>query len=538
MTTVTQSLPATVATGYLAIVLHAHLPFVRHPEAAYMMEENWLYEAMTETYLPLIALLNNLDDDHIATRLTLSLTPPLCAMLNDDLLKERYSAHLRRLIELSEKEIDRTKGKKQYNATAHCYHDRFMTLHHLFHSVLDGNLIRGFRDLQDNGTLEIITCGATHGYFPTMQHNPNAVHAQLAVAVHSYESFFGRTPAGIWLPECGYYPGLAPLLHKNGIRYFFTETHGIQQADPTPQHGVYAPIYCSDAPVAVFARDPESSRAVWSAEEGYPGDPAYRDFYRDIGFDLDIDYIRPYIDPIGIRITTGIKYHRITGKNRQKLPYDHLDAMRVAAGHAGNFMFNREQQARYLASMMDRPPIIVAPYDAELFGHWWYEGPLWLNYLIRKLAFEQDCISLITPSDYLEQFPENQIATPSFSSWGEGGYSEVWLHESNDWIYRHLHHMEELMVSAAQTHTTPDDLERRALNQMARELLLAQSSDWAFIMKQGTMVNYAVRRTREHIASFLRLHDDLQNRRIDPNFVTLLESHNNIFPDINYAVYA
>lgn len=524
--------------GYLCLVLHAHLPFVRHPEATYMMEENWLYEAITETYLPLLSMLRNLNDDRIPVRLTLSLTPTLCAMLSDDLLKERYTRHLDRLIELSEKEIVRTAHKKQYHTTAVYYLEHFISLRHLFHYILDGDIVGAFRDLQDNGTIEIITCGATHGYLPTMQYNSNAVHAQLAVAVQSYESHFKRMPAGIWLPECGYYTGLAPLLHKNGIRYFFTETHGVLHADPAPVNGVYAPVYCNDAPVAAFGRDPESSRAVWSAEQGYPGDPAYRDFYRDIGFDLDIDYIKPYIDPIGIRITTGIKYYRITGRNKQKQPYNRLNAMRTAAEHAANFMFNREQQIQYLSSIMNRAPVIVAPYDAELFGHWWYEGPLWINYLVRKIAFEQKTIALVTPSDYLSCFPENQISAPSFSSWGEGGYSEVWIHESNDWIYRHLHHMEELMVEAARRAATPTDLSLRTLNQMARELLLAQSSDWAFIMKQGTMVNYAVRRTREHIANFLRLHDDLVNNRIDPHFVTLLESHNNIFPEINYSVYS
>jgi len=524
-------------SGYLCLVLHAHLPFVRHPESAYMMEENWLYEAITETYLPLLSMLRNLNDDHIPVRITISLTPTLCAMLSDDLLKERYTRHLDRLIELSQKEVVRTAASKEYNTTAIYYLEHFTALRYLFHSVLDGDIVGAFKALQDNGTIEIITCGATHGYLPTMQYNPSAVRAQLAVAVQSYESHFGRMPLGIWLPECGYYPGLAPLLHQNGIRYFFTETHGVLHADPAPLHGVYAPIYCDDAPVAAFGRDPESSRAVWSAEEGYPGDPAYRDFYRDIGFDLDIDYIKPYIDPIGIRITTGIKYYRITGKDTPKEPYRRLDAMRTAANHAANFMFNREQQVRYAASIMDRAPVIVAPYDAELFGHWWYEGPLWINYLIRKMAFEQNTIALITPSDYLARFPENQVCSPSFSSWGEGGYSEVWIHESNDWIYRHLHHMEEQMVAAAHTYTDPNKVERRTLNQMARELLLAQSSDWAFIMKQGTMVNYAVRRTREHISNFLRLHDDLTKSRIDPHFVALLESHNNIFPTIDYKVY-
>jgi 1,4-alpha-glucan branching enzyme len=276
---------------------------------------------------------------------------------------------------------------------------------------------------------------------------------------------------------------------------------------------------------------------VWSSKQGYPGDVDYREFYRDIGFDLDIDYIAPYIDPIGIRIHTGIKYYRITGPTNDKQPYNYQNALNKAAEHAGNFMFNREKQVEYLSSIMDRPPIVVAPYDAELFGHWWYEGPEWLNYLIRKIAFDQKSLTLCTPSDYLQRYPSNQKCTPSFSSWGAGGYSAVWLDQSNDWIYRHLHQMEKRMSSLAERNPQAEGLLRRALNQMARELLLSESSDWAFIMKTGTMVQYAVRRTKEHIANFLRLADDIEQGTLNESFISLVESHNNIFPELDYRIY-
>ncbi|MBN1307687.1 MAG: hypothetical protein JXA18_07215, partial [Chitinispirillaceae bacterium] len=213
--------------GYLALLLHAHLPFVRHPETDYMMEENWLFEAITETYLPLLSLLGNGFDDNIPIRFTVSITPTLCSMLADDLLKERYRRHLSNLIELSEKEIDRTASNKSYHRTARMYWEKFYDCRHLFETTYQGNLLDGFRRFQDNGMLEIITCGATHGYLPAMQLNPNAVYAQIAVAVQSHHSFFNRPPPGIWLPECGYYPGLERLLEKAGIRYFFTETHGL-----------------------------------------------------------------------------------------------------------------------------------------------------------------------------------------------------------------------------------------------------------------------------------------------------------------------
>jgi 1,4-alpha-glucan branching enzyme len=201
-------------------------------------------------------------------------------------------------------------------------------------------------------------------------------------------------------------------------------------------------------------------------------------------------------------------------------------------------MFNRERQIEFLASRMGtRRPIVVAPYDAELFGHWWFEGPWFLEYLIRKSVHDQAVYRLATPSDYLRENPENQVCTPSQSSWGEGGYSSMWLDGSNDWIYRHLHQCADRMVDLAAQNGDPDDLRRRALNQAARELLLAQASDWAFIMKTGTMVDYAVRRTQEHVARFLRLDDQIRNGNIDERWLGWIEWRNNIFPEIDYRVY-
>jgi 1,4-alpha-glucan branching enzyme len=529
----------TAQSGYLSIILHAHLPFVRHPEAGYTMEENWFYEAVTETYIPLLACFDNLVDDAVPFRVTVVLTPTLCAMLCDDLLRGRYAARIGLLIELAEKEVRRTRRDAAMNRTARMYLERFLLCRHIFEERYGRDLVAGFRRLQDAGFLEIMACAATHGYLPNMQSNANAVRAQIEVAARSYRALFGRRPRGIWLPECGYYRGLESILAGCGLRYFFLETHGLLDADPRPPCGAYAPVRCKDAPLAAFARDAECSRSVWSADEGYPGDPLYRDFHRDIGHDLDMRYIAPYIDPAGIRVHTGIKYHRVTDKrNPDKLPYEREDALRRASVHASDFIAKRAAQIGRVAKTIDRPPIIAAPYDAELFGHWWFEGPDWLNCLIRKIALEQDAFAMISPSEYLERHPETHVCAPAFSSWGDGGYSQVWLDETNDWLYPHLHRMEDRMAECAgEFRHVGAGLEQRALNQMARELLLAQSSDWAFIMKTGTTVEYATRRVKEHIASFLKLHEQVKGRRVDEAFVGLLESHNNIFPWIDFRVY-
>jgi 1,4-alpha-glucan branching enzyme len=526
-----------MAKGYLSLVLHSHLPFVRHPEHDQFLEEDWFYEAITETYIPLINVFDGLVRDGVDFRITMSLTPTLIAMLTDPLLQHRYVRHINKLIDLAEKETVRTKDQPEFNPLAHMYRDTFRDAKYVFEEKYGRNLVAAFKKFQDLGKVEIITCGATHGFLPLMR-SPNAVRAQIMVAVEHHARHLGRPPRGIWLPECGYSQGLDEILSNAGIRYFFTDSHGVFHATPRPKYGVYAPVYCRSG-VAAFGRDIESSKQVWSSVEGYPGDYNYRDFYRDVGFDLGYEYVKPYLHPDGVRVNLGIKYYKITGKTNHKDPYIRRWALERAAEHAGNFMFNREKQVEWLSGIIqDRKPIIVAPYDAELYGHWWFEGPEWLNFLIRKIAYDQRTVKLITPSEYLAEYPRCQVATPSMSSWGYKGYAEVWLNDTNDWIYRHLHAAEDRMVELARRFPKAQGLHRRALNQAARELLLAQSSDWAFIMKTGSHVEYATGRTRDHLLRFARLYDDIRGNRIDDGWLGEIEYKDNLFPDIDYSVYA
>ncbi len=524
--------------GYLALVLHAHLPFVRHPEQDDFLEERWFFEALTETYLPLLQRLQHLANDGIPPRITISFSPTLLAMLADELLRAKYLRHLDRLIELAEKEMWRTRWEPPFHRLALMYHHRFTQARQLYADACRGDLIQAFGQLADRRQIELMTCGATHGYLPLMDPVRIAVRAQVRVAVESFTQHFGRPPRGLWLPECGYNPGDDAALKQHGIRFFFTDAHGVLFASPRPKFGVYAPIYCTSG-VACFGRDLESSKSVWSAEEGYPSDYDYREFYRDVGYDLAHDYIRPYINGDGTRVNTGIKYYRITGPTDDKQPYNPDRALDKAAEHAGNFLFNRTKQVEYLASIMQRPPIIVSPYDAELFGHWWFEGPDWLELLIRKTACDQQVVELTTPTMFLEQFPRHQVSQPAASSWGWQGYHEVWLNGANDWMYRHLHQAVERMQEVARAHPQASGLVARALNQMARELLLAQSSDWAFIMKTGTFVGYAERRFKEHLGRFTRLYDAVQHcRAVDEGDLRTIEQQDNLFPTMDYRVYA
>ncbi|MEW6446747.1 MAG: 1,4-alpha-glucan branching protein domain-containing protein [Bacillota bacterium] len=520
--------------GYLIIVLHAHLPFVRHPEQERFLEENWFYQAVTECYLPLIDVFGRLTREGVRFRITLSLSPPLITMLTDELLTRRYVAHLDRLLRLAEAEKKRTAGTEFYPLVL-MYEERLNRYRDLFTNEYQRNLVAGFASFQDRGVLEIITTCATHGYLPLIR-GKEARRAQISVGVDLYKRHFGHYPKGFWLPECGYAKGVDEILASYGIRYFFLDTHGILGASPLPPFGVFAPIRTA-AGVAAFGRDPDTSRQVWDRQIGYPGDYWYREYYRDIGYELPWEYIEPFLPSAGVRTDTGFKYYRITGSEKKR-PYEpHMAQERVSA-HAEHFLHHRRRQVSYWAKRLGIEPVIVSPYDAELFGHWWYEGPQWLEILIRKVCSEQDTVLLATPSDYLAVYPEHEMATLSLSSWGEGGYSETWLNPANDWIYPHTHHAESRMVELCDLFPEAGGLLKKTLNQAARELLLAQSSDWAFILRVGSTVEYATRRLKEHIARFNYLTDSAIDQKIDQKTLEELSAVDNIFPEIDYRVYS
>ncbi len=523
--------------GYVNFVLHAHLPYVHHPECDTYLEEEWLHEAISETYIPLLLNFKKLEEEKVDFRLTMTITPTLLSMLDSKLLQERYIKYLEKHIELCEKEVKRTVYEPRLNSLSYYYLERYKNDLHIFKDVYNCNIITGFKHFQDAGYLEIITCGATHGYFPILYVNEKAVKAQIAVGVQTYEKYFGRKPRGIWLPECGYVPEADKYLREFGIEYTIVETHGMLYADPTPIYGTYAPIVSHEGVIA-FARDLESSRQVWSSINGYPGDYNYREFYRDIGYDCDYDYIKPYIACNGARVNTGIKYYRITGKDCPKDYYDVQWAMDTVEKQAGHFLDCRTAQIEHLSSYMDIPPIITCPYDAELYGHWWYEGPYWLYILFKKIYYDKCNFELITPGEYIDKYPQMQVSTPCRSSWGANGYSEVWLNQTNDYAHRHLHKAADRMCELAQKFPNEGDtLRRQALNQCARELLMAQTSCWLFIITNGTMVEYAHKSIKDHIGRFTKLYYQIKNDKIDARYLLYVFDKDDIFPEIDYMIY-
>jgi 1,4-alpha-glucan branching enzyme len=538
--------------GHLAFILHAHLPFVRHPEHEYFLEEEWFFEAMTEAYIPLLRMMQRLVSDGVPFKLTMSITPTLCAMLQDQLLRQRYVRHLELLIDLAEREQKRTRKDPQLHQLANFYFALFSENRRFFVEECKYDLLSIFQRLAQTGALEIIASAATHGLLPIVQQQSRqAARAQVLIGRDMHVDVFGAEPAGFWLPECGYAPGLEYILEEANLRWFVLDAHGLLFAKSRPCRSIYAPCYTPPGPVA-FARDPDASRPVWSAHQGYPGDPAYREFYRDIGFDLPIEHLEPVARET--RKFSGMKYHRITGPGNKKQLYGRTAAESAATKHAIHFLEQRREQILELAEL-GFAPIIIAPFDAELFGHWWFEGPIFLEQFIRRTAKQSD-LRLTTPSEYLTEHPTQQIVEPAASTWGENGHLAVWLDLSNAWIYTQLQSATDRMTQLAQQHANtisgqplrlPNEMSAgppalqltdRVLKQLVRELLLAQSSDWAFLMKTRTAREYATQRTIDHLARFNRLHDQFVATKISEEFLRDCEWRDNIFPNVNWRYYA
>ncbi len=521
------------APAHLSIVLHAHLPFVRHPEHEYHLEEMWFYEAMHETYLPLLQMLDRLEDDGIDGRLTLSLSAPLLSMMGDYLLRERFLAYLDRLVDFCEGDVERTRGDERFQEAAQFYLERFTELRRYFREDLGGDVIAGFRRHHKSGRLELMTCVGTHPILPFMA-TDEGKRAQVRTGLELFKRHFDAQPRGMWLAECAYAPGVDKFLSDEGIGFICLEDRGINEADAAPVYGTYGPLI-SPHGLACFGRDQYASSQVWSASEGYPGDFWYREFYRDRAYDLPLDEVASIIHPDGIRHDSGLKYHRVTGEVEldEKEPYRPGKARERVSAHARHFVESRINQFDVVSDAMgDRPPHVTCPYDAELFGHWWFEGVLFLEEVFRR-AHETDEFLLSTPADYLEAVDVHQHTELATSTWGEGGYFSVWLDEGNAWIYRHLRNAERKMVELSTEYHGRDDRTDRVLRQLGRELLLAQSSDWPFIIKTGTTVEYAEQRLDAHLTAIARLAQMVEGGEVDEEYLGELEGRDNLFAEIN-----
>ena len=513
-----------MVAGALAFVLHGHLPYVRS-RAAGSLEEDWYFQALSESYLPRLESLQRCIDQGGEPRLTMSLSPTLLSLLVDPVLQERFEPWVEQRCRLLER------CSPEEEAAAQHLHGHFQRQLKAFRS-LDGQVQRGFQQLQQAGILDLITCSATHGYLPLLRDPAEAVQGQLRTAVREHERVLGVAPQGIWLPECAFYEGLDQQLAAVGLRYAVLDAHGLLHGLPRPRYGVYAPI-CSSASVAFFGRDSEATLPVWSASDGYPGRGAYREFHRDIGWELSEEEL----NAAGILSSRplGLKLRRVSGGDcplGDKLPYDPEDASRTAQSDAGSYVAERVRQLHELTAVMDRPPLVVAPFDAELFGHWWFEGPQFLEQVF--LQGKAAGMGFSTLRQNLASQPQLQVCRPSPSSWGQGGYHGYWLSDSNAWVVPDWHRASLAMTQALRQHPGRNPQQQRLLQQAARELLLAQSSDWSFILRAGTTTELARDRIRRHLGRFWRLLEGLKpGGQVDSQWLQALEAEDSLFPSID-----
>ena len=519
----------------LNFIFNAHLPFVRHPEYPKFLEEDWLYEAMNESYLPLLRMMYRLREQNIPFRLTFSLSPTLCAMLSDELLNSRFETYLDEHIELGDKEIERLSDDKATQQLAVHYRDEMLANKAFYTDECQKNILNAFNVLSNAGCLELITTTATHAYLPIYKDYPIAVNAQIETGVMEHNRNFDKMTDGFWLPECGFYPGLENLLRRHNISWVSLAAQALALSPDEPDRGSYCPVKCSNG-LYCFVRDENLASLVWSAKEGYPVDPQYRDFYRDIGFDLPMDYIRPYVHEPEVRSFTGFKYCAVTGNTAEKVVYNLQKASEKVVSHARNFLYNVESRTRSIEDILDLDPVYTVSFDAELFGHWWYEGVQWLEQIIRLVAENAD-FELISPADFIRERHIVQTLRPATSSWGDGGYSSVWVDSStNAWLYRHIFKAIERMTELAERFPSQKSLKQRFLNQAARETLLLMASDWPFIIHNQTSSEYALKRIEGHIQNLNLVYDNMCKNAVNTEWLVKAEKRDNLFKHLDYNI--
>lgn len=504
--------------GSLSVLLHAHLPYVRH--AAPRDEERWLFEAITECYVPILRALDSLQRDGLAAHFTISISPTLGAMLTDDLLCERYLTYLKERIALA----TLIAGHPPNDASrqlAEFHRDFFAAVAKTFAEDWQCDLLAQFRTLRNRGAIELVATAATHALLAL---DSRTARNQIEAGLEFFSENFGGVPAGFWLPECAYSPGLEKLLAPHNIRWFGVEAHALERANPRAQRGPFAPVFTPSGPAA-FAREPDASRQIWDARHGYPGDPSYREFHSDIGFqrsDIPLHERGKF---------TGLKLERITGRDGPKEVYQPQIAAETARAHAAHFVDRQIAQLKRV-SISASESIIFVPFDAELFGHWWFEGPIFLEALVREASTR--ALPLATPTEFLARNPTQQIAQPAASSWGDGGFLDVWLDEKCAWLYPPLHSAQERMTElAGRFRDEVSAQQEQTLREMARELLLAQASDWPFLIRNGTASEYATTRVREHLRRFHQLARTLAQNETG----TVESAYPSLFPKLNWRTF-
>jgi len=505
--------------GYLHFILNAHLPYMYHPGDPHHFEQRWLFESICESYIPLIETIRNAAARGAQPHLTLSLSPPLCAMLADGRLLQGFHSYLLNQIDLARHEVRKNSKDPSLLPLSQWYLDRYQHVLRFFSEDLQGNLITALTSLSAEGLVTVIPSSATHAYLPLLEDLPEALYAQIRGGIEIFRELTGISPSGFWLPECGYTGGLERILKRSGISYSFLDGHGLVFGKPCPSRSVYRPVL-GPTGIMWYGRDIQASQLIWSAESGYPAHGAYRDFYDDLVYALSEHEVRRFIHPGMLPITSGIKYRSIRGVQGNGY-YDPHSARKQTALHAGHFMNEVSMIIRKVSAAKISKPVITVAFDAELFGHWWYEGCFWLDELF-TLAARQKNVSMTTAERIPMQDIPLEMIVPEPSSWGEGGYSETWLNEMNDTLYRTITGTTAGVIALVKEYApdaSPGSATERALDMAVREMLMLQSSDWSFLLSKGISETYVSKRTGVHEERIRQISGMLRDGKIQNAFL-------------------
>lgn len=543
-----------MALGYFCLVLHSHIPYTKKA-GKWPFGEEWLYEAMAETYIPILDILAAFTG---SSRVCVSISPVLMEQLKDPYMNDGFKEYLQHRLSAAKADVARFAATFDHRLRklAEGHVEYYEKIRDSYVRKWNCDLVQAFRRLQDSGRIEAITTAATHAYLPLMNREM-FIRMQLLVGREVYRAHMGTDPVGIWLPECGYRPGagnakgdqvsrrgIEQYLQDLGIRYFLVDSHAIEGGEPL---GIYSaqlpavqweasaptgkstfrPYYVEGSGVAVFGRDRRTGSQVWSSEWGYPGDGSYREFHKRDE-------------------KSGLRYwrvtNRLTGLDRKEL-YDPDQARTRIDEQSDHFVrLVRDLLAGFAASS-DVPGVLVAPYDIEFFGHWWYEGPEWLRQVLIKLESIAD-VEVSTPGIYLQKHPPTEAVRLRESSWGAGGKHHAWMNHATTWLWKDLADAESRLIAAIERYRNTlasDPHVLRLINQAIRELMLMQSSDWPFLITTGQAADYAKSRFIEHkerLDLVLRAVEALStDRHCDPPLVDLdqIEHIDSLFSDLNLS---
>lgn len=510
----------------VSFLLHAHLPYGLRVDQTTSLEQAWLCEAVTESYLPLLSMLQRLGGANARPWLTLSLSPTLLELWRHPEFTGRYEQHLAEGMRVIDREINNYKHSAERRQRANDLKRHWLSAADSF-AAINGDLVQAFTQLAKRGVIELITTTATHAFLPALQNNPRLRHLQLDNGIQSFRQHTGIHPKGFWLPECGYYPELEIDLAKYGVSYFGLESIGLTAASPASN--CRRPLQCENGLLAL-GRDAELSGRVWQARTGYPGHVNYREFHCDGIHDIAADACGPFVSIDGTRLPLGLKYWRVTGtKNKQW--YDPQRAQAQVQDDAQDFVEALSQT---------EPGIIFLPFDAELFGHWWYEGPQWLEQVLR-MTQQLPATQVACASDASQTDPNTSSGQPAASSWGHHMDYSFWINAETDWIYPQLQSaslaLEKLHQQYVQSNPS-NPLQYQALEQAGRELLLASASDWPFMIRANTTADYGRQRLQEHFERFQMLLRSLHNEKYDAKEIQQLRRSYPAFDKISFKAYA